>query len=228
MDETSILEPDCSSRPFENELGTIDQAATFDSILTRTALGEVEDWSSNWQQNGFYISDNSSSEPSLSQNPSAVCPGSPVGSNSSWTEEDDTGSLFFEIEQRLRSFILADDQTDLTIPPLNSQQRRVVHGMAHLMHLGHQSFKNDGKLCRMYIFKRTNSVPSMSKLPNGIGAEDFGHDQSDYWKLPLLESTQSLAAKLQGNVGLLRRFEYRLRLPKRESGFPFRFPPKDV
>lgn len=214
MDEAAISQPDLSFYSFENGFTRSSDLATLETIPVINSYDET-----GWGHNGFYIGDKSSSEISLPQVLTSAYPGSPAGSDCSWSEEDDTGSTFFEIPQMLQAFVLARDQTSLTIPALNSQQRRVVHGMAHMMHLGHNSYKEDGKICRMHIFKKDNHAPT--GLPKAMNAEDFMSEQMQYCDLAPLESTTSLPATLPGNR-LSRGFKHRIRLPKRENGYPCR------
>ena len=134
-------------------------------------------------------------------------------SDGSWTEEDDNGTVFFEIEQQLRSFHLADHLTNLTTQALTKQQRRVVHAIAHLMHLGHSSIKSDGKVRRIHIFKKKNG-----SLAAG---EASRLTESGY----LTGAESGMATWLDGvdeACDLSRRMTAK-RLPKKERGFPCRF-----
>lgn len=219
MDEAAVSQPDPSFYPFEHGVPSIGQLGVDRSNPTINDPNEAHLWLNDWRQNGFYSGDSSSSQLSLPQGLISTPSGSSVSSKASWTEDDDTGSTFFEIPQMLQAFVLTRDEASLTIPALNSQQRRVVHGMAHMMRLGHTSYKSEGKVCRMHIFKKDNSAST--RLPEAMISEQFMADQMDYCDFVPLESTTSLPDTLPSNR-ISRGFKHRIRLPKRENGYPCR------
>lgn len=132
-------------------------------------------------------------------------------SDHSWTEEDDAGPLFFDIEQRLRAFHLQDDQKEMTIQPLTRDQRRVVHAMAHLMHLGHSSIKADGKVRRMHVFKKSNS-DMMSGQSTEYTGSSFHTSLESFFTQDGIEG----ACDVDRSATIKR-------LPKKENGFQCRF-----
>ena len=71
----------------------------------------------------------------------------------SWTTDDDNASnLYFEINEQMTRFRRSLDEECIVIPSLCRSQRRIVHAMAHVMHLGHKS-TGDGKRRNMVISK---------------------------------------------------------------------------
>lgn len=220
MEQAAFSQPNLSFYGFENAYGNAGQLETlnYSNTFGQHGVNDTQSWHNNWHHSGFYIGDNSSSEVSLQQGLTPARPGSPVGSDCSWTEEDDTNSAFVEVPQLIYNFLRAPDQTSLMIPALNSRQRRVVHGMAHMMHLGHESYKSEGEICRMHIFKKTESAQAVTNLRNATSMDSMEESvdtEMDRLGMEPLKKTNSSPAKLSNKRG----FKYRMRLPRLEDGY---------
>lgn len=90
----------------------------------------------------------------------------PEDSDCSWTQEDDNGTFYFDMQKRLSSFAAtSNDQTNMTTAFLSKAQRRFVHATAQILRLGHASLGPPGKLRRMIVFKDTGeAAPIMSDV----------------------------------------------------------------
>ena len=145
-------------------------------------------------------------------------------SECSWTEADDYGSPYSDIQQRLQSFVSAGHESEFFTQNLDSRQRRVVHGMAHIMHLGHESVKSDGqRLRRMRIFKSIDDGSLMSALDDhtGVMLQDYG---LFFAGDPVLPASSSHDAASHLEVSVEDTSATPSRLPKIEGGFPCRYP----
>lgn len=77
----------------------------------------------------------------------------PEDSDCSWTQDDDNGTFYFDMQKRLSSFATSDGQPTMTTASLSKAQRRFVHATAQILRLGHASLGPPGKLRRMIVFK---------------------------------------------------------------------------
>ena len=77
----------------------------------------------------------------------------PEDSDCSWTQHDDNGTFYFDMQSRLNSFAVFDGQPTMTTALLSKSQRRFVHATAQILRLGHASLGPPGKLRRMIVFK---------------------------------------------------------------------------
>ena len=90
----------------------------------------------------------------------------PEDSDCSWTQDDDNGTFYSDMQSELSSFAASGDQPNMTTAFLSKPQRRFVHATAQTMRLGHASLGPQGKLRRMIVFKdATSFMPSASVPP---------------------------------------------------------------
>lgn len=63
----------------------------------------------------------------------------PEDSDCSWTQDDDNGTFYFEMQRKLSSFAATGNQPTMTTTFLSKSQRRFVHATAQILRLGHAS-----------------------------------------------------------------------------------------
>ena len=102
--------------------------------------------------------------------------GTAEDSDCSWTQDEESGTFYFDIRRQLDTFAAADEQTNMTTAFLSKQQRRFVHATAQLMRLGHASLGPQNKYRQMIVFKsapatitRLDSIPSGKELSQSLG-----------------------------------------------------------
>lgn len=114
-------------------------------------------------------------------------------SDCSWTQDDDNGTFYFDMQRQLNNFVSSDGQPTMTTAFLSRSQRRFVHATAQILRVGHASFGPPGKMRRMIVFKD----PRASML--------------------------SIAGSLQPDQGGTSSPNKRRRLERVENGFPCHF-----
>lgn len=87
-------------------------------------------------------------------------------SDCSWTQDEDSGTVYFDIRRQLDAFVASETQTNMTTTFLTKQQRRFVHATAQIMRLGHASLGPSSKHRQMIIYKSAPSV-ALDSIPSG-------------------------------------------------------------
>lgn len=82
-------------------------------------------------------------------------------SDCSWTQDDDNGTFYFDMQRRLKSFAVSEGPSTMTTAFLSKSQRRFVHATAQILRLGHASLGPAGRLRQMVVFKESGPAPSM-------------------------------------------------------------------
>lgn len=124
----------------------------------------------------------------------------PEDSDCSWTQDDDNGTFYFDMQRKLNSFALSDGQPTWTTPFLSKSQRRFVHATAQILRLGHASLGPPGKLRRMIVFKDLGASSVLGMSVPHTNAQDL--------------------ASPSGLLAIASPSKKRRRLERSENGFP--------